>query len=61
MTSESDFHQADSERSASSEKFNEPSEQECCGHKTFYSPERGFWHEPLTKAEAREGQAAKGS
>ncbi len=24
------------------------------GHKTFFSPERGYWHEPLARAEADE-------
>lgn len=24
------------------------------GHKTFHSPERGYWHEPLTRGEAEE-------
>lgn len=32
-----------------SEKFDE----KIVGHKTFYSKERGYWHEPLTEAEGR--------
>ena len=51
---EMEMVQADSGEPALSEKVNEPPEQEIYGHKTFYSPERGFWHEPLTKAEANE-------
>ena len=50
----SDDYQADAGAPALSEKFNDPAAQEVCGHKTFYSPERGYWHEPLTKSEADE-------
>ena len=46
--------QANAGAPALSEKVNDPAAQEVCGHKTFYSPERGYWHEPLTKAEATE-------